>query len=318
MRKNVRVITDEAIKKELTNTFSSAVSIDDINALTDGAYARNSLLAMRKDWNLFLDFCQSKQVSALPASATAVRLFLEKESQQRKLATLKRYTVTISLIHRVLDCSDPTSSITVRNVLSQLRISKKNDAKSTTAFTRTHLDLLSDKLWDSTQLTNIRNLAIYFLMFECMLKRSELKNLSYQSLVENNGVISVCLGQNLYPLSAQASRCLNKWLLYRGNHDGTLFSAIDKHGNLNSQPLDDSSIYRILRAASDKLGLDLMFSGQSLRVGAVAEMAEKGVKVKDIQHFGRWQSAAMPYQYIGNRTQAAAERLAFKSFKPWN
>lgn len=318
MRKNVRVITDEALKKSLTNTFLSPVSLEDVDFLTDGAYARNSLLALRKDWNLFVEFCQKKHVTPLPASATAVRLFLEKESQHRKLATLKRYTVTISRIHKILTGIDPTSSVAVRTVLSQLRIVKKQDAKSTTAFTRAHLEQLNEKLANSPQLTNVRNLAIYFLMFECMLKRSELKKLDYQSLVDNNGVFSICLGQNQYPLSEQATLCLNRWLAYRGTDHGALFSAIDKHGNLNSSPLDDSSIYRILRAASDKLGLDLKFSGQSLRVGAVAEMAEKGVKVKDIQHFGRWQSAAMPYQYIGNRTQAAAERLAFKSFKPWS
>ncbi|MGD8231784.1 tyrosine-type recombinase/integrase [Vibrio sp. TRT 1302] len=318
MRKTVRVITDEALKKNLVSKFSSCISLDDVDELTEGNYARNSLLAMRKDWNLFVEFCVNKHVCPLPASATAVRLFLEKESQHRKLATIKRYSVTISLIHRVLADSDPTSSVAVRTVLSQLRINKKQDAKSTTPFTRSHLDDLAEKLANSTQLSHIRNLAIYFVMFECMLKRSELKKLSFQDLECGEENICVILGQNQYPLSSQATQYMNKWLAYRGIHQGALFSAIDKHGNLNSSSLDDSSIYRILRAASDKLGLDLQFSGQSLRVGAVAEMADQGVKVKDIQHFGRWQSAAMPYQYLGNRTQAAAERLAFKSFKPWN
>lgn len=318
MRKTVRVITDEALKKNLVLKFSSCVSLDDVDELTEGNYARNSLLAMRKDWNLFVAFCENKHVCPLPASATAVRLFLEKESTHRKLATIKRYSVTISLIHRILADSDPTSSVAVRTVLSQLRINKKQDAKSTTPFTRWHLDDLAEKLAHSTQLSHIRNLAIYFVMFECMLKRSELKKLNFQDLDCAEENIGVILGQNRYPLSSQATQYMNKWLTYRGLHQGALFSAIDKHGNLNSSSLDDSSIYRILRAASDKLGLDLQFSGQSLRVGAVAEMADQGIKVKEIQHFGRWQSAAMPYQYLGNRTQAAAERLAFKSFKPWN
>lgn len=319
MRKNVRVITDDELKKSLTTKFSSFVSLEDIQELTEGAYAHNSMLAMRKDWNLFVEFCQSRHVCPLPASSTAIRLFLEKESKQRKLSTLKRYSVTISLVHRILTDSDPTSTVAVRTTLSQLRISKNQDATSTTAFTRAHLELIAEKQIHSTQLTHIRNLAIYFIMFECMLKRSELKNLTYSDLIfVKDDEILVRVSNNHYSLSLQAIACLKKWLNYRGVNEGTLFCAIDKHGNLNSTPLDDSSIYRILRAASDKLGLDFKFSGQSLRVGAVAEMADKGLKVREIQHFGRWQSAAMPYQYLGNRTQAAAERLTFKSFKPWS
>lgn len=318
MRKSVRVITSKETRIQFTELFNSLISLEDINLLTDNQYSHNSLLAMRKDWNLFVDFCLSKSVCPLPASTTAVRLFLQRESKQRKYATLKRYGVTISLVHKLLSYSDPTSSTVVRTLLAQLRLDKKQDATVTTAFSRKHLEKLTQKLIHSTHPVDIRNLAIYYLMLECMLKRSELKQLFYEQLIIDKNSVHVQLGNERYTLSSCAHQLLEKWLQLRGLDAGVLFTAIDKHGNLSRIPLDDSSIYRILRTASDKLKLNVQFSGQSLRVGAVADMADKGVKVKDIQHFGRWQSAAMPYQYIGNRTQAAVERMVFKKFKPWD
>lgn len=318
MRKNVRLVTCKTTLASFINTFSEHIELEDINTLTDNSYSHNSLLAMRKDWNLFVEFCLNKNVKPIPASVTAVRLFLEKESRERKYATLKRYNVTISLVHKILQLSDPTSSVSIQNLLAQLRIEKSGDAQSTPAFNKKHLDELTLLKNSSKNTKDIRDLAIYHLMFECMLKRSELKKLTIDDLSGNTSdAYSVNIGGESYRLSASASKYIKRWLDTRLSDHQVLFSAIDKHGNISSNPLDDSSIYRILRAASEALGTDIQFSGHSLRVGAVNELAEQGLKVKEIQHFGRWKSAAMPYQYIGNRSKAALERMVFKSFKPW-
>ncbi|MEZ8100826.1 tyrosine-type recombinase/integrase [Vibrio bivalvicida] len=318
MRKNVRVVTCEDERIQFINKLLNNITIEELNELMNGEYARNSLLAMRKDWNLFNDFCANRGVQSLPAASTAVRLFLEKESKQRKYSTTKRYGVTIYLIHKTLGMPDPTSNVSVRNLLASLRIDKKADAKSTTPFNRQHLTELTNLLGSSKHLRDIRNLAIYHLMFECMLKRSELRDLSIDSVCLDNSVFKVWMENEEYSLSEDASEILTRWINVRGSHNGAIFNSIDKHGNLSNETLDDSSIYRILRLASDKLKLDVKFSGQSLRVGAANELASQGMKVKDIQRFGRWKSAAMPYQYIGNQSQAALERMVYKSFKPWD
>lgn len=318
MRKNVRVVTCSDQRNLYFERFSKEINIDDINALMDHQYSRNSLLAMRKDWNLFSSFCQVKGVKALPASATAIRLFLEKESKSRKYATIKRYAVTIGLVHRTLGCSDPTASLSVQTLLSDLRVAKKNDASVTNQFTKEHLDALSLKLRSSLKLSDCRDLAIYHLMFECMLKRSELKQLLYADINANSDAVTISIKSHYYSLGSEASAYITKWLTFRGQHEGPLFTAIDRHGYLSTTPLDDSSIYRIMRSASDKLRLDVKFSGQSLRVGAVNEMAKKGIKVQDIQRAGRWVSAAMPYHYIGNKARSEEEKIVFKRFKPWD
>lgn len=316
MRKKIREVSCETEKKQLINQFTNKVTLEEVNFLTANQYARNSLLAMTKDWNLFIEFCHNRNVTPLPASATAVRLFIEKEALKRKYATIKRYIVTISLVHRILALPDPTLSAGVKLSVSKLRLEKKGDSKSTVAFDREHLQKLSSLMEHSKHPRDVRNLAMYHVMFEGMLKRSELRDLCVSSLKETASGIVLLIGDQELLLSPQASRCLGKWLLTRNNLTPWLFTAVDKHQNISSHRLDDSSIYRALRDASDRLDLPVKFSGQSLRVGAVRELAKAGIKVKDIQQKGRWLSAAMPYQYVGNKAMADSERMVFKRFKP--
>jgi hypothetical protein len=81
--------------------------------------------------------------------------------------------------------------------------------------------------------------------------------------------------------------------------------------------MDDSSIYRVLRNASELLSLSINFSGQSTRVGAAQHLSKAGANIKEIQDFGRWLSPAMPYQYIGSTQLAEDEQQTFVLIRPW-
>ncbi|WP_159652881.1 tyrosine-type recombinase/integrase [Vibrio atypicus] len=318
MRKKVREITNQTEKKQLIKQFIHLVSIDQVAFLTDRQYSQNSLLAMTKDWNHFVEFCQLKGVSPLPTSVTALRHFIEKQSDSRKYASIKRYTVTIGLFHRILGLQDPTSNSRIKSSLASTRIDKLGDAKVTAAFERKHLEQLSALLSRTNRPSDMRNLAIYHVMFECLLKRGELRDLTIDKFNINENSITLSLGLYNYTFSPETCCYLQRWFLLRNQTSQWAFSAIDKHGNIRSSQLNDSSIFRILRKASEVLELDVKFSGQSLRVGAAKQMAKDGKKVRDIQNYGRWLSAAMPYYYIGNRTQANLERMVFKTIKPWD
>jgi hypothetical protein len=81
MKKNLTVITDQSILKQMLIDFGRLVTLEQFNQLTQHQYSRNSLLAFTKDWNLFLEFCQLRSVNAIPASITAVRQFIELEAR---------------------------------------------------------------------------------------------------------------------------------------------------------------------------------------------------------------------------------------------
>ncbi|GAB2650437.1 tyrosine-type recombinase/integrase [Vibrio panuliri] len=314
MKNNVPIVTDLEKIQHYSRQFSQSVETDQVNELTGHAYSSSSLLALTKDWNLFVEFCHEKGVTMLPASSTAVRMYVEKASLKRKYATIKRYIVTISVIHRVLSYPDPTKNSRVQTALAAIRLDKKGDAHSTNAFTREHLDTLHQVLLHSPSIKDWRDLALYHVMFEGVLKRFELKQLSFNHLIINDDYIALMVGNEEITLSRAASLALYRWLNVRGNEGEFVFTAIDRHGNLSYEPLNDSSIYRILKNASERLGLSYHFSGQSLRVGAVQDLAKQGVKIRDIQYAGRWLSPAMPYQYVGNEARAELEKMRYLSF----
>ncbi|HAS62736.1 MAG TPA: integrase [Vibrio sp.] len=315
MKKNIPVITDPDKIKRYSQQFLNTVDKNLLDELTSGMYSLSSLLALTKDWNLFVEFCHNKAVSALPASSTAVRLYIEKVALERKYASVKRYVVTISLVHKILGYADPSKNSRVQTTLGKIRINKTGDQQSTQAFKRDHLEKLTQSLQSSPSVKDWRDLAIYHVMYEGLLKRSELRELSLNQIALNEDYLSIFVGGEEITLSCIARAALMRWLNVRGSLGDYVFTAIDRHGNLSFDQLNDSSIYRILRNASDQLGLDYTFSGQSLRVGAAQELAEQGVKIRDIQYAGRWLSPAMPYQYIGNATQAELEKMRYLSFK---
>lgn len=309
---------DDTARKRSATLFQIRATVEIVHELTDNQYSANSVVAMTSDWNRFATFCQQRGVSSLPASTTAVRLFLEKEAQSRKFATLRRYAVTISLFHNLHRYPDPCSHRQIRFLLQQLRLDKHGDARQANAITKQHITDLNTMMLKDDSVIAARDLAIYHLMFECVLKRSELKNLSVEQLEKVAERCVVMLGDNRYQLSVEASSALERWLALVPSA-GYCFRRIDRHGNIGDQKLDDSSIYRILRRASDRLGLDRehRFTAQSARVGAARLLQQQGYDLKDIQSFGRWLSPAMPAQYLSKSDTAEKEIARFRVIKPW-
>jgi integrase len=164
-----------------------------------------------------------------------------------------------------------------------------------------------------------RDLAVYYIMFECAMKRSELRDLQFSSISKNGDSVTISIKDTHYQLSSQATLAVDKWLAYLPERLGFVFRRIDRHSNIGSEPLNDSSIYRISRQASDLLGLsqNLRFTGQSARVGAAKELEKQGYDLRSIQEFGRWLSPAMPAQYLGKESTAELEKAKFKIIKPW-
>ncbi len=322
MRKNIPLQTDEKKRKQSLNQFSHPISYSLFSDLTHQMYSHNSLLSMTNDWNRFVDFCLTKKVSPLPASITAVRLFLEQECRSRKFASIRRYSLTIGLVHRLHSLADPTNHRQIHFTLSAIRNMKKGDATQATAFTEKHLDSLYEVLKDSESIKDLRDLVIYSLMFECILKRGQLRDLQTSQIQRHHsGGYQVSVADKSYCVSDRTSELVDQWLQILGEeHHGYVFCRIDKHGNLGKDALNDSSIFRVFRRASTLLNLPehLAFSGQSTRIGATQDLYKKGYNLQQIQDIGRWSSIVMPAQYLGKNALSESEQLLFKKIKSWD
>lgn len=295
---------------------STELDIATLNTHLKKDYSNNSLLSFKNDWNNFVLFCQFHHVVALPASTTAIRIFIEKQAKEKKLSSIKRSLISISHIHAAFDLKDPTKTAQVKVALGKIRLDKKDDNKQTEGITAMMLDKLETLLSHSVELKDIRDLCIWHLMFELLLKRGELRDLQLDDVCfdeSNHGMVK--LQQCYYPLSDGTNHLLTNWINASQITDGYLFRAIDRHQNVSDKHLNDSSIYRVFRRANELLDLDIQFSGLSARVGATKELAKSGYSIHEIQEMGRWVSPAMPNQYIGNIERSERQKSRFKTIK---
>lgn len=310
MKKLQPLMEPDIIKASLALFKNGDVDIEHWGTLTGNQYSRNSLLSFRNDWLTFVSYCNEVNVSPLPAAVTAVRRFIEKQSESRKAASIKRYIVTISLVHRLHSLPDPTRHREVRYTLNRLYQEKADDAGQATAFHLTHLQTLHGMFSHSDKLKDIRDLLIWTLSFEGMLKRSELAAIDFSDVTRTDEGYQVWVAEHAIALSPEAGALLENWFQMTGITDGPLLRRINKHHQLGDAPMDHSSIYRVFRRAATELGQEgtLTFSGQSPRVGASQDLSENGKSIKEIQQQGRWKSPAMPAQYVGNK-QARNEAM---------
>ena len=321
MAKKITVIEDETVREASITDFSAiAESITVWERLTHQQYAKNTLVAFKNDWNSFLLFCIQHQTSALPASAEIVHRYIEKMAQTRKLASLKRYIVTISLVHRCHALPNPCLSNEIKLAMHKQRLDKHDDYTNAHGFRDNHLQNLLESFSHATKAKDVRDMAIWAMTFEAMLKRSEVTALTINDIeITPEGLITLSVNGTLIALSDVASQAINRWLTLSMIDSGFVFRRIDRHNNIGDNPLDHSSIYRIFRRASQELELptDVIFSGQSPRVGASQDLADAGLSIHQIQHQGRWRSPAMPAQYIGQRAKRdnTLKKFANKSGK---
>jgi len=295
-------------------------SIEPWEELTHQQYAKNTLVAFKNDWNNFVAFCLDNKVSCLPATSDTVHRYIDYMSRSRKLSSLKRYIVTISLVHRCHRLTDPCAHTEIRLEMKKQQLEKHDDYQNASAFRDEHLQRLLDSFELSTKVKDIRDMAIWAVAFEAMLKRSELAALSIESIeVHANGLVDLLVSDRTIALSSVSSKALQRWLVVSMICDGFIFRRIDRHSNIGDQPLDHSSIYRVFRRASDELNLpaSTLFSGQSPRVGAAKDLADSGLSISEIQDQGRWKSPAMPAQYIGNTDRHDKEISKYIKPKPW-
>ncbi len=277
-------------------------------------YSTNSIISFKNDWHNFVIFCQLHQLQPLPASIETVCLFIDKQAKDKKMASLKRALISISHVHHAFDLADPTKSIRTKAMLNKIKLDKKDDSKQTEAMSLEMLTDLDNQLCQSKELKDIRDLVIWYLMFELLLKRSELRDLKVEDIIfDDSDNCMVQLQQHYYPISQKTASLLNCWLMASQLSDSYLFRGLDRHQNVSDTHLNDSSIYRIFRRASELLNLNVQFSGLSARVGATTELSKSGYTICEIQAMGRWASPAMPNQYIGNTTLSEKQKAIFKN-----
>ena len=137
-----------------------------------GAYAQSTIDAYYRDFCVFVQWCEQREINPMPCDARAVASFLDEQSKTKAAATVRRYAVSIGKIHRLLDFDDPSKAEVVRLALRRAHRSSVELQKQSSGLTRDEVNAIVAIKCRS--LRHLRDAAMISVRFDGLMRRSEI------------------------------------------------------------------------------------------------------------------------------------------------
>ncbi|MFB0493590.1 integrase [Methylobacterium sp. OAE515] len=272
-------------------------------------YARQALSkatarAYRADWNHFLDWCDSRGVSGLPASVQTVCDYLASMAETHARATIERRLVTIAQAHKIKGLPWTSGHPQIRATLrGMFRLHGRPQVKAAAI----ELDEIRAILAVMPRSTvGLRDRAIVLLTFAGAMRRSEIARLQRQDVAIGKDGLRILLvrsksdqtgeGQVLgIPRGTNKETCpveaLVRWL-QAAPADGAIFRSIRADGTVLESPLHPNSLGEIVKKRASLAGVTTAspnerISAHGLRAGCITSLYRKGVSDEAIMGHSR-------------------------------
>lgn len=309
-------------------------------------YSDNTLEQLKTNWGIFVNWCTNNEKNALPASPDILEEFIVEKEDELHRNSIKSYLWSISKMHRVTGCPDPTLDEMVKDRAQGIfrkKAKRGEQINQASALRERHLDKLTSQLRYSNLLLNRRNLAVLTIAYETMLRASELVSIRFRHITildDGSAVIEIPITKtnhsgepDVVKISVEAVEILYEYIdmanLSPETKDSFIFVGVTKHNNaIKPKLVEDKktkgSDYRSLTTRTienifaeawkvlnlHKLGI-AVFSGHSARVGACQDLLTEGYSILQVQQAGRWSSPAMVMRY-GRNILAQDSAMAIK------
>jgi site-specific recombinase XerD len=279
---SVPAVFSEAL--ELAHDFAKAAK----SAATQRAYS--------SDIAIFVDWCRSRGLSALPASAEVVGAFLAAQAALGKRpSTLGRRLAAVRYFHRAANEASPTAEESVKAVLAGIR---RTVGAAPTRKKAATSDIVIAMAAESQSLRGLRNRALLLLGFAGAFRRSELVALNVENLEETQEGLLITIrrgktdqeglgrkvaiprGEIACPVQA-----VKAWRDAASIAEGALFRRVwNKRAQwVSTQRLTARIVADIVKAGAARLALDpATFGAHSLRSGLVTTAVKRGVNLLKI------------------------------------
>ena len=292
--------------------------------------AENSRRAMAADWRHWTAFCLEYDRPVLPVLPDSLMDFLD--ALQRagyRRATLAHMIYTIRYTTKIYDCPDPTDNfgyISFWKDMCREKLSSRQD--QATGLTWDVLQVLLRTL-DPTDPLSCRDSAMVSVMYDAMLRPSELVALSWRDLdmeadrsdgrggtllITRSKTDQDSAGHEVY-VRPETIEALKRWKAFSDPQSESIFHAVRRVGDavtVPAAPLSVRTIKHCLTRLAATAGVDAIdLSGHSGRVGGAQDMTEWGVALPEIMQIGRWKSPAMPARYAERRNAVNAGKTRF-------
>jgi len=267
--------------------------------------------AYASDWNIFIAWCESRGLPALPASPETVSLFLSAEAEAgRKASTLGRRVSAIRLAHTSTGLEPPTAAEAVKTTMKGIRREIGTaHVKKAPATAPCILEMVSHC---PPTLAGLRDRAILLLGFGGAFRRSELAALMVDDLEETDEglrvhvrhsktdqegageVVPVIRGERECPVKATRA-----WLSAAGIEEGPVFRRVRRWDHVSPAPLAPRSIGELVKRYAGLAGLKASdFGGHSLRAGFLTSAAENGASIFRMMDVSRHKSVDTVRGYV--------------------
>ena len=216
--------------------------IDEIFEKFDGAFAENTIRSYRSDFEQYSKWCETKNISPIPATADNLAMYVDDLSQTCKSATIRRRMNSLGTIFRLSGNPDPTKNPEVVLALKRMHRSIGRSQKQATPLTHNHLERLLSNC--SEDLKGMRNRVLLQLGYETMRRRSELCAFRFEDLEIRNDARPILhlrksktdqesIGRAI-PISTALGELIEMWREKISTKSGFILRAVDKHGNVSS------------------------------------------------------------------------------------
>src|SRR6266849_498190 len=236
--------------------------------------------AYQSDFRIFRDWCASRNVCALPASAETVAGFLAAQADSGLAAsTIGRRGAAIRYAHKLANLEPPTNSEAVKATLRGIR-------RAIGAAPARKAPAVAEIMRDMAQATpgglkGLRDRALLLLGFGGAFRRSELVALDVADLEETDDGLRVTIRRSKTDQERQGVtiaivrggaccpvKALRAWLDAAGITEGPIFRPVRKGGKVRDRRLTAKSVCDLVKAYADSVGLDAAtFGAHSLRAG---------------------------------------------------
>jgi integrase len=290
------------------------MDIDRILERSKGAYADRTIAGYRNDLSHFRRWCQERGHAWLPALPSAIAAFVDEETKDKALSTIKRRVEAVKFAHRMADLPSPVSHSDVKLALRRAMRANRARPKQAQGLTRECLEQILAACPDD--LSGKRDGAIISLGYDSLARSYELSLLEVEHLSSDCATVLIPRSKTdlsgegrIAYLAPRTRELLKDWLEESGITSGPLFQSLHRR-KLSGEPLSTSAIRRLVKRAAKRADLDRNvaedISGHSMRVGAAQDMMIAGLDHIAIMQAGGWKTLDVVARYVEN---AAAQNL---------
>ena len=274
--------------------------------------------AYTSDWRIFVAWCDTRAITALPAAPTSVAAFLAEEADGGVArSTIGRRLAAIVFAHRAAGFVAPTEqagAAILDRVLRGIRRDKRQERP-----TKKHAadgDILRDMLRGivGEDIRSSRDRALLAIGMGGAFRRSELVALQLADVKQVPAGLEILvpfsksdqLGQGELVVIPDRPRIaavalLRAWIDLAAITDGPLFRKLTPQGRLTAKPMSDRGVALVVKARAAVAGYDpALFSGHSLRAGFLTEAGRQGANPFRMKEHSRHKSLEMVGEYVRN------------------